>query len=304
MILTANWNAFHERLTKLTEKGFQIHKSNDRIRTEEELTELKMQVKNWMEEVQNCLIESFDEDITEFANDFRTSRNTGYRILVRHKSIQDYIKEELENLNSKAKTLQYWLKMIGISDAVIRPNEINLDNRKNLDIDEILEILLDKLYELYDNYYYSITAILEGNGIQLKRYDEERELAKTLENLGYVKLVYTKSVTAQLTIEGKRFVEQKRKAQSTDYSKINSTEKELNQKVDDIIEYLEKLGYGHEILFEELQDLKCLYPKLNKKNWGEVLKGKLIDLGLAKVLTPELMNSIFKELTDQVLKLK
>lgn len=304
MILSANWNTFHERLTTLVENGFEIHKSNNRIRTEEELAELKKQVNNWTQEVQICLTESFDEDISEFANDFRTSRNQGYQIPGRQKSIHDYIKEELENLNGKAKTLQYWLKMIGISDAVIRPNEINLDDRKNLDTDEILEILLDKLYELYDDYYHSITAILEGNGVQLKRYNEERELAKTLENLGYVKLVYTRNVTAQLTIEGKRYVEQKRKAQSTDYSKINNTEEELNQKVDDIIKYLEKLGYGQEILFDELHDLKNLYPKLSKKNWGEVLKGKLIDLGLAKVLTPELMNSIFKELTDQVLKLK
>ena len=61
---------------------------------------------------------------------------------------------------------------------------------------------------------------------------------------------------------------------------------------------------GKNCFFNELQELKELYPKLNKKNWGQILKGKLIDLGLAQVINKDVMELIFKELTDQILRLK
>lgn len=303
MILTAKWSDFQGTLNRLIEQGFEIQKTNSRIRTEDELSQLKTQSKAWSDEVFNYLKESFDDENNEFATGFHAARSNGYQIPGKQKYVHDFIKEELQNLNSKAKTLEYYLKLIGVSDIIVKPNEIDVEARKNFETDEILELLLQKLYELYDDYYHSVSAILEGNGIQLKRHGEERELAKTLEDYGYVKLTHARDVNAQLTLEGKRYVEQKRKALTTDYNRINRTEEELNSKIDDIIQELKKLGYGQEILFDELEELKNLYPKLNKKNWGQVLKGKLIDLGLAQILSPETMNAIFKELTDQVLKL-
>ena len=92
--------------------------------------------------------------------------------------------------------------------------------------------------------------------------------------------------------------------QFTDYESITTSQKELNTKIEEIGETLKKQGFGQEILFEELQELKILYPKLNKKNWGQILKGKLIDLGLSEVINREVAANIFQELTDQVLRLK
>ena len=57
-------------------------------------------------------------------------------------------------------------------------------------------------------------------------------------------------------------------------------------------------------LADTAQELKELYPQLNKKNWGEILKGKLIDLGISEILNREAIELIFKELTDQVLRIK
>ena len=65
-----------------------------------------------------------------------------------------------------------------------------------------------------------------------------------------------------------------------------------------------KQGFGQEILFNELQELKDLYPKLNKKNWGQILKGKLVDLGISQIINQEMAEMIFKGLTEQVLHLK
>ncbi|MCD8416143.1 hypothetical protein LNI90_11875 [Tenacibaculum dicentrarchi] len=90
----------------------------------------------------------------------------------------------------------------------------------------------------------------------------------------------------------------------TNYDAINQSQEKLNSKIEEIIELLTKQGFGQEILFNELQELKELYPKLNKKNWGQVLKGKLIDLGIAQVINQEVAETIFKGLTEQFLRLK
>lgn len=90
----------------------------------------------------------------------------------------------------------------------------------------------------------------------------------------------------------------------TNYDVINQSQEKLNSKIEEIIELLTKQGFGQEILFNELQELKELYPKLNKKNWGQVLKGKLVDLGIAQVINQEVAETIFKGLTEQVLRLK
>jgi len=94
------------------------------------------------------------------------------------------------------------------------------------------------------------------------------------------------------------------KCEITDYNKITESQKEINNKIDEIIETLKEQGFGQEILFNELQELKELYQKLNKKNWGQVLKGKLIDLGFAQIINQEIAESILTGLTNQVLRLK
>lgn len=90
---------------------------------------------------------------------------------------------------------------------------------------------------------------------------------------------------------------------TTDYERINGNQEEINKKIDQITEMLRRNGYGQEILFNEIQELKELYPKLSKKTWGQTLKGKLIDLGLSEIISRDTINYIFKELTEQVLKI-
>ncbi|MEQ8421609.1 MAG: hypothetical protein RIB64_16490 [Arenibacter algicola] len=94
------------------------------------------------------------------------------------------------------------------------------------------------------------------------------------------------------------------KKEIPDYSEIAKSQKELNKKIDEILIILEKQDFGQEILFNELQELKELYPKLSKKNWAQILKGKLIDLGIAQIINKENAEMIFSELTNQILRLK
>jgi hypothetical protein len=61
--------------------------------------------------------------------------------------------------------------------------------------------------------------------------------------------------------------------------------------------HVEKLGIGQEIIFNEIDELKEHF-NLGKRNWFKLLKGKLMDLSLEKVIEITLINEIFKILSD------
>lgn len=72
----------------------------------------------------------------------------------------------------------------------------------------------------------------------------------------------------------------------------------MSLKVDEIIEYLKKAGIEREILFEEIQELKDLSLKLNKKNWRQIVVGKLGDIAIDKLVDVEVLRYIYKSLVD------
>ena len=74
-------------------------------------------------------------------------------------------------------------------------------------------------------------------------------------------------------------------------------ESELHKKLNDILEKLEKQGFGQQIIFEEIEDLKNHF-NLGKKNWFQLLKGKVVDLTLKKVLDKTIVQEIYNQLSD------
>ncbi|NOR28051.1 MAG: hypothetical protein GQ540_05940 [Lutibacter sp.] len=72
---------------------------------------------------------------------------------------------------------------------------------------------------------------------------------------------------------------------------------ELHTKLNDIIERLIKLDYGQEIIFNEIDELKEHF-NLGKKNWFQLLKGKLFDLTVSKALDEKLVKEIYETLSD------
>jgi len=74
---------------------------------------------------------------------------------------------------------------------------------------------------------------------------------------------------------------------------------EFSLKLDNL---LTDIRLGQEIIFEEIQDLKEQLKNLKKKNWGEVLKGKLFDLTVSNVISVEMFSEIIKAITGEGLK--
>jgi len=274
----------------------------DTIQTEQDLGNIKIEMKNWSEGCYEFLKSSFDEEKNEFANSFRFAATNRFNFGNQKHDLRQLKKEAFEDFNDKVSTLVYYKRILSISDAIIKPEIIELADRNSYTTEQTLELILDKLYDLYDNKYHSISIILEGNGITLKRYNEDRELIKILEDKGYVSVVHTRDTSGQLTLRGKLYVEDQRKTHQEDYSNINKSQEEINERVDEIIKKLTELGYGQEIIFDEIEELKELYTTLSKKNWGQVVKGKIVDLALSKLVENDTLGYIYEKLTDHTLR--
>lgn len=303
MRLTIKWEEFKEQIDGFVKEAEIISATQNSTRTEEEFTASKVDIGNWILRCLEFLKASFDIESNEFAQSFQYAKPYRFNVPGQNIVFQELKNRAFEELNLKMLKLVLCKQIMSVSDFIIRPEMASLSNRDNYNIDQTLELILDKLYDLYDNNFYSIPLILKGNGITLKRNHEDRELGKVLDDNGYVNLSHEIDTYAQLTIPGKMYIEKKRKSYQENYENINSSQEEINSKIDEIITTLDKLGCGHEVLFNEIQELKELYPTLNKKNWGQIVKGKLLDLSLAKLVENDTISYIYKTLTDNELHL-
>lgn len=71
----------------------------------------------------------------------------------------------------------------------------------------------------------------------------------------------------------------------------------LHSKIDDVLNRLEKLGFGQEIIFDEIEELKSKSKKITKKDLKMLLIGKLVSFGTGRI-TPETASEIFETITD------
>ena len=303
MKLTIKWDDFSKQINNFVTEVKAISTIENTIKTDAELEKVKTDVKNWNDRCYEFLKNSFDNKRNEFATTFRNANGNRFLIENQKKEFRQIKKEVFDDLKNEMNTLAYINRILSISDIIIKPEIFELSNRNSYTTDQTLELILDKLYDLYDNSYYPIPTILEGNGISLKRLYEDRELGKKLETTGYVNITNQRDTLAQLTLQGKIYIEDKRKTYHENYEDINKSQAEINSRVDEIIEHLSKLGLGQEIIFNEIQELKELYTTLNKKNWGQVVKGKIVDLALSKLIENNTLSYIYEKLTDHQLRL-
>ncbi|RBN49479.1 hypothetical protein [Flavobacterium psychrolimnae] len=301
MKLTIKWDNFLNQLDTFVSEGKVLLEFENSIQTEQEFEKTKTEIKTWKESCFEFLKSSFDKN--EFAISFHNARQERFHIGNQKKDYRQIKTETFQDLKEKINMLVYFKRILSISDAIIKPEIVELIDRNLYTTEQTLELILDKLYDLYDNSYHSISTILEGNGVTQKRHGEDRELLKMLEDNGYVSAMHMRDSAGQLTLRGKLYVEEKRKAHKENYNDINKSQEEINERVDEIIEKLTKLGYGQEIIFDEIQELKELYTTLNKKNWGQLVKGKVVDLALSKLVENDTLSYIYEKLTDHTLRL-
>lgn len=160
-------------------------------------------------------------------------------------------------------------------------------------ISEKNDFILSQLNKVFGDETYSVERILKINGVKF-RTGEAREITEDLAKRGYLLSEdrHGRYDFAKISVKGARYIERK---VSNKKSKKNDN---LNKKLDDVLERLTKLGFGQEIIFEEIEELRNLQEKLSKKSWGQLLKGKLIDLALDKVISTEAAKIVYEYLTN------
>lgn len=299
MVLKVKWEEFKNETEGFKSIGNTIIDKYKSSRAENELENLKEEKQFWEKSVISYVSKFFEPENRSFANEFKAQRgySTGFKLGVDQK-----IKNETQALKDEINGLDYYLKILFIADAIVRPDEIDLNERQNLDTEGILDLILSKLYDLYkDGKYHSINWILEGNGVKLNGRGEDWDYGRMLENRGFIECMNGRDVNAKLTLEGKYMIEQARKSKVTDYSKISSSDEELKDLIKEVLVKIEGLGFGQQIIFDEFDELRDDIPNLNKKSFGQLLKSKLYDLVVAKAFDKAVANEIFKEFTNQIL---
>lgn len=298
MVLKVKWEGFKSKLESFQSEGNKIIEKYKIARTEDLLSELNEEKLSWENNVINYVKTSFEPENTNFAYEFKAQRgfNTGMKL-----GADQRIKNTIQAFKDEVNGLDYYLKMLFIADAIVRADEIDLEQRGNLDIEGRLDLVLLKLYDLYnDRKYHSIKWILESNGVELNVHGEDWDYGKMLENRGLADVLTTKNTCARLTLEGKYAIEQARKAQLPDYSKISNSEEELKELLKEVLAEVKKSGYGQQIIFDEFDELRNDIPHLSKKSFGQLLKSKLGDLVAAKAFDKAVASDIFKQFTDQI----
>ncbi len=296
--LVVPFETFKSNADKAISEAALLHQTA--VDSQEQYDVIKTKTEEWEKNTLQMLGCSFNLEENKFKNEFQYAAPLYFA----NPDLKfSELTERLKNrIAERQKSLWGNLRILSVCDAIIKPEQIDIAHRESYSIDETLGLILEKLYELYDDFYYPIGEILEGNGIKMRRHDDDRNLANMLKDRGLILAMGTSDgINAQLTGEGAMFVERNRKATKENYNDINKSQQEMNEKIDEIMQRLEKLGFGQEIIYDELQELKDLYSKIDKKTWGQLLKGKLIDLSVEKILDMDTLMFIYKSLTTHQL---
>lgn len=299
--LKTNWKLFLEEINYLEKEGLSLFDTSPRGSDEEEKFAADLNI--WRTNVITFFDKSFDVN-NIYSREFKHLHSNNFRIPGQQSPQKIRLSELKQRLGIDIQYLKYNKNILKVSDSITKPAECNLSQRGNYTTEDTLELILEKLYELYDDNTYPILPILEGNGVKLKRKREEFEYVELLEANGYVQSNNLgHQADAQLTVNGKLYIEEKRKRIEPNYNSISDDSDIINAKLDELTKKLNELGFGQEIIFNEIDELRKLYPTLNKKNWGQLVKGKIVDLGLSQVINADVMKMIYEHITDDILKI-
>jgi hypothetical protein len=157
--------------------------------------------------------------------------------------------------------------------------------------------LADKRKELSRNQDYLTKAV---DNETKKRQSKELSFLKEKERINRSELSNIRNLNSEIQRQQNIFdnyqvPESELTDDDVDYSLKELTE--LHDRINSVLEKLEKLGFGQEIIFEEIEQLKGKSKKISKKDLKMMLIGKIVSFGMGKIDT-ELAAQIFEEITS------
>lgn len=245
---------------------------------------------DWLKKISEMLRTAFEKENNSHRRNFD---NIGEDRFGKEKPIKTTA--DLKALTTRrVLNLKYLQKLCIISDVMQSPALEK--ERKNLSVVDIENLLLLKLYQLYKIGHtdvFSIQNILKINGIVLQREEDYSDVANELK--GFIEIEYDEygrdEVYAKIKVSGIKKVEQLLTA--SERSKNKDEDSELREKVDEILTWLQRNEHGQEIIFDEIMELKELLGTLTKKQWKQILLGKIADVAINKATDNEVLNFIY-----------
>lgn len=139
-----------------------------------------------------------------------------------------------------------------------------------------------------------------------KRRAAEQKNQRDRQRSNQNELAHLRSVNAELERQRELFSEFAFSADTNIEDNNNSYSKselsDLNQRIDQVLEQLNKLGLGQEIIFDEIDRLKTISDKIGKKDLSLLLLGQLVSYG-SSILEPDTAKNIFEFLTVKTTEL-
>lgn len=305
--LKVPFNDLSEKVKEQIAKGKQLEPVS--IASEEELETARIKKREWVKETVDvlnaCFVEPNNAMITEFRNS--ASNATGFHISGTKTTLKQEIDKVKNSLSFYINGLNSFLDDARLSDIMVDPEIVNIDERKRWTIEDKQVFILKKLSKGKKGAFYHIQPLMESNGLEVEYDHEVIELLEDMQNMGMVEQHGGLGViAAKITVQGLKFIEKmdSKSSAGNDNDKPSKQEYEtMAAKIDEVIEHLKKAGVEREILFEEMQELKELYLKLNKKNWKQIVLGKVADLALSKLIEKETFTFVYEQLTGGHYKL-
>lgn len=204
--------------------------------------------------------------------------------------ISDYKKRMLSS--SSLNTAQSYQRQVQSKEKEL----VNVERK----ISEYERQLVTKRRELHHNEDYLRKAIETD---EKKRRDAEKAHLREKENYNRQELKHVRSLNSELEKQQALF-----SLFATDSTVLRANDSdfslkeliELNNRIDKVLNELEKLGLGQEVLFEEIESLKEKGKKVSKKDLGLMLIGQLISYGSGK-LEIETIKNVFENITGTIL---
>ena len=133
-----------------------------------------------------------------------------------------------------------------------------------------------------------------------KRFEQEKKIIKEREQANRNQLSQLRNINTEIRNQQNLF-----SGNIYNYQEeINNEEGEfevdelveLNKRIDKVLEELNKLGLGQNILFDEIEELKGKGKKISKKDLKLLLIGKIVSFGM-KTIDTETAQNIFQTIT-------
>jgi len=219
MKLKVKWDAFYSQISDYIKEAEGILIVREELCTIKSYEFILATTNNWINKCYTFLRKAFDQPDNVYAERFYSEKPYSFYLDDSELKTRDHLKEVFQNLSIKKNWLLYNLRLLSVCDVIVRPETIDEKVRENFGIEQTVDLLFEKLYELNDGSYYPVHAILRGNGIKLKENRAFSTLLIKYEAEGNIKLISNSSICGQLTLKGKSLLEQSGKHQIKQHSR-------------------------------------------------------------------------------------